>query len=270
VSRRAGGTTTFYTFDERGNVCQRTGSTGAAVSSEVYDSYGSRTGTAAQADPFGYRGQAGYYTDPETGLLLCTHRFYDPGNGRWLTRDPLGYAGGVNLYGYVGNDPVGRVDPSGYMVAAGAILLGGTRLAAIVDLVGGGPLDPVGDAAAGAILLGTVAAAGIVYLVEGDNPPAASTLPDQTGNSQEEHEGDLQREGFEPDGKLGRYDRNTHPDGSRVCRDPATGRITRQGPERSSPDTPKPVRTRYGPGGEVIPYKPGADTHNTGENTQRW
>ena len=69
---------------------------------------------AVQPDPFGFGGQAGYYTDTETGLILCTHRYYDPANGRWLTRDPIGYAGGVNLYGYCGNDPGNRWDPSGY------------------------------------------------------------------------------------------------------------------------------------------------------------
>ncbi len=123
-------TTTFYAFDERGNVSERLSVTasgssgpggprlnapaGPSVVSEVYDAYGARTGTAAQPDPFGYEGQAGYYTDLETGLILCTHRFYDPQNGRWLTRDPMGYKGGVNLYGYVGNDPVSRTDRRGY------------------------------------------------------------------------------------------------------------------------------------------------------------
>ena len=69
---------------------------------------------AVQPDPFGFGGQAGYYTDTETGLILCTHRYYDPANGRWLTRDPIGYAGGVNLYGYCGNDPGNQWDPSGF------------------------------------------------------------------------------------------------------------------------------------------------------------
>ena len=43
-----------------------------------------------------------------------THRYYDPQTGRFLTRDPMGYDGGINLYGYVGNDPVNMVDSSGY------------------------------------------------------------------------------------------------------------------------------------------------------------
>ena len=62
------------------------------------------------------RGSSGYYTDHETGLILCTHRYYDPQTGRWLTKDPIGHEGGVNLYGYCNNDPVNAVDPSGQVL----------------------------------------------------------------------------------------------------------------------------------------------------------
>lgn len=117
VSRRSvTGTpaTTFYTFDERGNVAQRLNITATVQNTDLYDSYGSRTGTVSQPDPWGYEAQAGYYTDVETGLLLLTHRFYDPNMGRFLTRDPMGYDGGINLYGYTRNDPVNESDPDGY------------------------------------------------------------------------------------------------------------------------------------------------------------
>ncbi len=107
--------TRCYLFDKRGNVAERTDSTGAVTGSEVYDAYGARTGTAAQVDPFGYEAQAGYYTDLATGLVLCTHRFYDPQAGRFVTRDPIGYDGGINLYGYTTNNPGNRWDPSGLM-----------------------------------------------------------------------------------------------------------------------------------------------------------
>ncbi|MCA1568613.1 MAG: RHS repeat-associated core domain-containing protein [Acidobacteria bacterium] len=65
------------------------------------------------ADPFGYKARWGYYTDTETGLLLLTHRYYDPGTGRFLTRDPIGYAGGINIYAYTSNNPVNGADPLG-------------------------------------------------------------------------------------------------------------------------------------------------------------
>ena len=41
------------------------------------------------------------------------NRYYSPILGRWLTRDPIGYQGGINLYGYVGNDPAGGADVQG-------------------------------------------------------------------------------------------------------------------------------------------------------------
>ena len=62
----------------------------------------------------GFGGQYGYYTDRETGLVLMGHRYYDPGTGRFLTRDPIGYGGGMNLYGYADGNPVNESDPDGF------------------------------------------------------------------------------------------------------------------------------------------------------------
>ena len=112
VSRYAAGDSVFYAFDERGNVAERTNSAGTLLSSDLYDAFGNRTSTAAATDPWGFGAQAGYYTDNETGLLLLTNRYYDPQTGRFLTRDPMGYGGGVNLYSYTGNNPVGSMRSS--------------------------------------------------------------------------------------------------------------------------------------------------------------
>ncbi|NSW77769.1 MAG: RHS repeat-associated core domain-containing protein [Chthonomonadetes bacterium] len=60
--------------------------------------------------------QWGYYRDMETGLLLLTFRYLDPATGRFLTRDPIGVEGGVNLYAYVGNGVVVNADPAGLML----------------------------------------------------------------------------------------------------------------------------------------------------------
>ncbi|MFY1667621.1 RHS repeat-associated core domain-containing protein [Pseudomonas sp. Pseu.R1] len=54
----------------------------------------------------------GQYLDRETGLHYNTFRFYDPDVGRFTTPDPIGLAGGLNLYAYAPN-PVGWVDPWG-------------------------------------------------------------------------------------------------------------------------------------------------------------
>ena len=50
------------------------------------------------------------YTDDETGLVMYQLRAYSPGLGRWITRDPAGEEGGVNLYGMCANDVMSHFD----------------------------------------------------------------------------------------------------------------------------------------------------------------
>jgi RHS repeat-associated protein len=56
---------------------------------------------------------AGAQYDQETGLYYMRARYYDPELGRFLSEDPIGIAGGLNLYAYAGNDPVNASDPAG-------------------------------------------------------------------------------------------------------------------------------------------------------------
>ena len=61
--------------------------------------------------PFGF---AGGLFDSYSGLTHFGARAYDAETGRWISKDPIGFAGGdTNLYGYVANDPVNFVDPRG-------------------------------------------------------------------------------------------------------------------------------------------------------------
>ncbi|KAK5048332.1 hypothetical protein LTR84_006002 [Exophiala bonariae] len=89
--------------------------TGQIVSYEEYAPYGACTfaasGKKVEADRR-YR-FARYLRDAETGLDLCGDRYYAPWIGRWLSPDPIGSSGGVNLFCYSYNDPVNFKDPTG-------------------------------------------------------------------------------------------------------------------------------------------------------------
>jgi RHS repeat-associated protein len=58
-------------------------------------------------------GLPGQHYDMETGLYYNGHRYYDARMGCYINQDPIGLRGGLNLYGYTGNNPLNRIDPSG-------------------------------------------------------------------------------------------------------------------------------------------------------------
>ncbi len=54
--------------------------------------------------------------DYDTALYYFRARWYEPETGRWLSPDPIGISGGLNLYAFCGNDPINYVDPSGLAI----------------------------------------------------------------------------------------------------------------------------------------------------------
>ena len=56
------------------------------------------------------------YCDTETDLIYYNYRYYSPELGSWLSRDPIEEKGGLNLYGFVGNDGVNKWDYLGMML----------------------------------------------------------------------------------------------------------------------------------------------------------
>ncbi|MEI6782478.1 MAG: RHS repeat-associated core domain-containing protein, partial [Verrucomicrobiota bacterium] len=65
------------------------------------------TGPMAKTNPFRFSTK---YQDDETDLLYYGYRYYNASTGRWLSRDPIAEKGGLNLCGFVGNDPIRRND----------------------------------------------------------------------------------------------------------------------------------------------------------------
>jgi RHS repeat-associated protein len=78
-----------------------------------YDTYGGSviaSGSAAAENAYRFSTK---YRDKETGLYYYGYRYYDPAAGRWESRDPIGPGGGLNLYGFVENQPVAYIDAQG-------------------------------------------------------------------------------------------------------------------------------------------------------------
>ncbi len=83
--------------------------------------------------PFGFAG--GLY-DRDAGLVRFWLRDYDPETGRWTAKDSLGFAGGdTNLYGYVLGDPVNWIDPKGHIVFVPALVVIGTAVGAVRNII---------------------------------------------------------------------------------------------------------------------------------------
>lgn len=101
----------YYTRDHLGSVREVISESGAILAKYDYSPYGVRTRVAGSYEA--EKGYTGHDYHASSGLVLTRYRGYDPERGRWLSPDPLGEAGGLNLYGYTNNDPINGVDPLG-------------------------------------------------------------------------------------------------------------------------------------------------------------
>lgn len=114
----------YYTRDHLGSVREVTDSSGAIRARYDYTVWGQRTKLVGDLD--GDFGFSGHYFHEPSGLHLALYRAYDVNLGRWITRDPVGEEGGVNLYGYVNNNPINWTDTLGLYVDAVFSLSKGT------------------------------------------------------------------------------------------------------------------------------------------------
>jgi RHS repeat-associated protein len=100
----------FPCYDHNGNIMVYVSESGSVVAHYAYTPFGEvMSASGPMADAFRFRFST-KYQDAATGLYYYGYRFYDPVMMRFLNRDPIGEDGGLNLYGFVGNDPVNRWD----------------------------------------------------------------------------------------------------------------------------------------------------------------
>ncbi len=119
LSMRRNGQNYYYHLNGLGTVIALTDSSKTKVQEYIYDSFGqiiSQTGSIT--NPYTYAGRE--YVG-ESGLYYYRARHYDAGIGRFISEDPIGIDGGINLYVYAINNPVNYVDSNGCNVVGSII-----------------------------------------------------------------------------------------------------------------------------------------------------
>jgi RHS repeat-associated protein len=117
ISRTEGGTTSTFLTNALGSTIALTDGTGTVQTEYTYDPFGMATVTGTSST------NAYQFTGREhdgTGLVYYRARYYSPVIQRFISEDPIGFAGGdANLYAYVFNSPTNFTDPSGLFVYPG-------------------------------------------------------------------------------------------------------------------------------------------------------
>ena len=118
ISEKRNGVRSLYVPDPLGSTVALLDNTQTKTDTFEYWPYGEvRTRTRVTATPFQYVGTLGYHQD-SSGRTYVRARTLNTAQGRWMTEDPIGFDGGDwNLYRYVGNKTITRLDPSGMIDA---------------------------------------------------------------------------------------------------------------------------------------------------------
>ena len=97
---KAGSRFSFYHFDGNGSTRKLTNVSQSTIKTFIFSGFGEIVASSGTGStPFAYKGAAGYYTNPVTNDIYVRVRMYEPTTGRWLSKDPLGFVDGPNLFG---------------------------------------------------------------------------------------------------------------------------------------------------------------------------
>jgi RHS repeat-associated protein len=121
----------FYHNDHLGTPQKMTAVNGAVVWGAQYEAFGKASvdGSSTVTNNLRFPGQ---YFDDETGLCYNYFRYYDSETGRYTKKDPIGFRGGTNLFVYVFNNSLNKIDPLGLMAAVFGIPCENHPLAAVM------------------------------------------------------------------------------------------------------------------------------------------
>ena len=114
LAMASSGTNYFASYDGNGNITGLINGTDKSTSARYeYSPFGElirTTGPMAKVNPFRFSTK---FCDDEDGLVYYDYRYYNPVQGRWLNRNPLGQKGGMNLFVFVHNHPIAIIDRNG-------------------------------------------------------------------------------------------------------------------------------------------------------------
>jgi RHS repeat-associated protein len=172
------GTVLWPLTDNRGSVRDIVNSAGILQDHLIYDSFGrlsSETNTAVN-HLFMYTGSQ---FDSATGLYYDRARYYDASVGRFLSEDPIGFAGGqANLSEYAGDDPISETDPFGTSAF--------TAYAIYLPIGGIGAHESI-------VIVDNTSGAGYYFSGNGQNPEQASLIPKSADDIQGLLHGDVRK-----------------------------------------------------------------------------
>jgi len=211
----------YYDDDGAGNITGLFDTNLNLVAYYLYDPFGNPTfasGSVAGLNRCGFSSKE-FMANPRVAYF--GGRFYDPGLQRFLNQDPIGENAGINLYPYVENDPVNRIDPFGLQSpqAAVVVALGSgdvAQMAALLEIGG----DIGLTAAQQAALRSAIAAAAAAAALGGDRCESREHTKGKRPSTAGKHEEGEARKGRDQGGEKGD-----------ARRDPKPGR----------PEPPKPV-----------------------------